>query len=517
MKSDSPQLFSPDPDHPSRDVPPGSAEPTLARALGARMAMAVVVGNVIGSGIFFKPGVIAANGGQFGLILLVWVVGGVLCLLGALCFAELGTMLPKAGGLYVYLREAYGALVAFLFGWSEFLFARPASIGALSVAFVGSLAYALQWQLSTWGLVLLSSLLIGGMAWINIVGVLWGGRMQMATTAVKVGVLSAMAALPFVLMPLESGPDAPSFANFATTINTSGTPLATRFGLMLLAVMWAYDGWHGITPLAEEVRDPQRNIPIALLGGIGLLILLYLGATFAYHSALTMQQMSAAGQDAASVMLQKLLGPAGVAAITCVILCSTFGAINTNLLYAPRVTFAMGRDGVFFRGLGAVHVNYHTPAVAILVTALMSIGLIAGVALAKELLAGADPVTLTWELPRRVVTSLQAESLHQSSIFELLTNFVIFSVSIFYSLGVLAVIVLRIRQPDAERPYRTWGYPLVPILFLGSYSWFIWQIYQEKPFEALTGIFLICLGVPVYAYFAIRNRARQIIGNGPSS
>jgi len=512
-------------------APSAGRPPRLIRALGPRIATAVVVGNVIGSGIFLKPGNIAAESGQFGVIIGVWVLGGLLCILGGLCFAELAAMYPQAGGLYVYLREAYGRPIAFLFGWTEVFFGKPASIGALSVAFVGSLSLALGGILSPGVQVLLAIGLILSVAWVNIVGVLWGGRLQLVVTIIKAVFLALVAIVPFLMIPLAG--DSIVLANYATTVAPRQPGLAAQVGVVLLAVMWAYNGWHGITPLAEEVRRPHRNIPLALFAGIGILIVLYLAANFAYHGVLSMSEMKAAGDHAAEEMLKKLFGQTGLAAMSAVIMCSTFGAINTNLLQAPRITFAMGRDNVFFRSLGGVHANYRTPSVAIVVMSAMSIALVLSVTIAKHLVTpvAKPPLTVTSvahtaargtgashaartetanepaaEEPKQLLPLVLA-SLRNDSIFDLLTNFVIFSASIFYTLGVLAVIVLRIRRPDLRRPYKTWGYPLVPVLFLAAYVWFMLQIYQSKPLEARTGLAFIALGAPVY--FAYRHWRRR--------
>lgn len=457
------------------------SRPGLLRVLGPGMALAMVVGNVIGSGIFFKPGGIAKEAGDFSLIITAWIVGGVVCILGALCFAELAAMLPRAGGLYVYLREAYGRPVAFLYGWSEFLFGKPASIGALSVAFVVTLMKVGDWNIGPVAEVGLAVTLIAVMAWVNIVGVIWGGRVQAGTTLIKAGFLAVVALLPFVMA--ISGAPGVDWANYATSIVPQQTTIGLQFAAAMLAVMWAYNGWHGITPVAEEVRDPGRNIPLALFGGIGILILLYVGANCAYHSVLTMPEMSASGETAAQTMIEKLLTPHGtsvarfgVALMSAVIMCSVFGAINSNMLNGPRVSFAMGRDDVFFRGLGRVHVNYRTPAVAIFVQAVMS-----------SLLVIASAV---------LVNTVAA--LAETNIFNMLTDYVVFSASIFYVLAVLAVIVLRRKHPEWDRPFRTLGYPVVPIVYVGFYAWFLSQVYLGKPFEAWTGIVLISLGLPVF-------------------
>jgi APA family basic amino acid/polyamine antiporter len=475
--------------------PPASAGPSLLRALGPITAISVVVGNVIGSGIFLKPGTIAAEGGRFPLIIGIWALGGVLCIFGALCIAELAAMLPRAGGLYVYLREAYGDTVAFLFGWTEALFSRPASIGALAVAFMGSFMLALGWKASDFTGVVLASALILGLAAINIVGVVWGGGLQLATAIIKAGFLALMGLIPFVVDFFA--PSTVSFGNYATEVQPRQASLSLQIGAVLLAVMWAYDGWHGITPLAEEVRSPQRTLPLALFGGIGILIVLYITANVAYHGVLTMNEMSAAGEHAAEHAMGKVAGHAGLKAVSLIILFSTFGAINSTLLQTPRITFAMGRDGLFFRSLGRVHANYRTPVISILLTSLVAIAMIIAAAVAKFLFHKVDAAGLSGELTRRVVLSLQ-----QDSIFDLLTNFVIFSVSIFYLLAVLAVVILRIRRPDLERPYRTWGYPVVPVLFIAAYIWFLSQVYLGSPLESHTGLVIIALGLPVY--FAYR-------------
>jgi amino acid transporter len=244
--------------------------------------------------------------------------------------------------------------------------------------------------------------------------------------------------------------------------------------------MWAYNGWHGVTPIAEEIRRPERNIPLALAGGIGAIVVLYIGANLAIHGVLSMGQVMASGEHAAEVMLETLLGPPGAIALAAVLVCSTLGAMNGDLLIAPRISFAMGRDGVFFRTFARVHPKHRTPVVAIAVQAGMSIALVLATGLLVE-----------W-----------VPSFQRDSVFELLTNFVIFAASIFYALTVLAVLVLRWRQPLRERPYRTWGYPIVPIVYLLVYAWFLEEVYASRPFEARSGLALIALGIP--AYFALR-------------
>lgn len=469
------------------------SRPGLLRALGPGMAISIVVGNVIGSGIFYKPGKIAADVGRFPLIMTTWVVGGVICLFGALCLAELAAMLPRAGGLYVYIREAYGRPTAFLFGWTEFLFGRPASTGALAVAFVGALGQATGWQLSVLTGVMLALVLITAISWINVLGVIWGGRVQALTTLIKAGFLGVVALLPFVMLAFGS----PGFegANYRTTATPIETTLATQFAAAMLAVMWAYNGWHAIAPVAEEVRDPERNLPLSLFFGTVILIVLYVGANLAYHGVLSMDEMAASGQNAAQTMVRKLLLPSGtsvaqmgVAAMSGVIMVSTLGAINGNILEGSRVAFAMGRDDVFFRSLGQVHVNYRTPAIAIVVMGIMAAALVAGTAVLVE----------------------TVESLKHADVFGMLTGFVVFSGSLFYMLAIFAVILLRRQHPEWPRPYRMHGYPLVPIAYLLFYAWFLYYVYNGTPesrFFANVGLGLVALGLPVY--FAWQAWARR--------
>ncbi|MFM2094587.1 MAG: Serine/threonine exchanger SteT [Planctomycetota bacterium] len=480
----------------------------LARVLGPRIATAIVVGTVIGSGIFFKPGTIAANVGDFRTIIGVWLFGGLLCLLGALCFSELATMFPEAGGIYVYLRESYGRLTAFLFGWCEFLFSKPASIGALAVAFVGSLSLVVS-DLDSNGEGLSSAMqvvvvagLILGLAAINILGVIWGGRLQMAITVVKAANLALVAMLPVGF--LIAGYPTMSLANFASRIEPQQTTLAAQVGTALLAVMWAYHGWHGITPMAEEIRDPQRNLPRAIFLGIGILIVLYVSANVAYHGALPMQSLADAADHGAERMLQQVLqtvfgpdgGQRGAAIMSAVIMCSTFGAINSNLLEAPRISFAMGRDRVFFNVLGRVHPEFRTPAIAIGVTAIMSVATVMlgafGKFWAQDLIVSPDASHLTVKV---------LENLKQGSLFTLLTNFVVFVSNVFYALGVLAVMLLRRKMPHAVRPYRTWGYPYVPVLYLLISAWFLVQVFRSNPLESIAGVGLMAIGIPVYWLF----------------
>jgi amino acid transporter len=460
-----------------------AGQKSLLRVLGPGMAIAIVIGNVIGSGIYAKPGQIAAEGGSFPLIIGIWIAGGVLCMLGALCFAELAVMLPRAGGLYVYLREAYGKLPAFLYGWQEFLFNRPASTAALSVISVGAIATATGQEYSAGLAMSMSMALLLGMAVINVLGVVWGGRVQAATTIIKTAYVAFVATLPIVMQ--FAGDSAVDIANYSSTLEADPTKdpvsTSTTIAAILIAVMWAYNGWHGITPVAEEIKEPQKNIPFALFGGIGVLIILYVGANIAYHAVIPMSEMAQPEnqEHVAELMVGRLLGPIGGTIMAIGVMLSTLGAINSNMLIGPRVAFAMGRDGAFFSRLGNVHPRYRTPAFAILSQASLGAVLI----VASDLLV------------RNV------EYFKDKSIFEILTNCIVFISSIFYLLAVFAVIRLRKTQPDRERPYKTLGYPFVPIVYIVVYVWFLTQIFLKKPGEAYIGFGLLLAGGLLFPIF----------------
>lgn len=416
------------------------------------------------------------------MILPAWIVGGLFSLWGTLCFAELATMLPQAGGIYVYLREAYGNLTAFLFGFSEFLFGRPASIGALAM-FSASILLKHAPQFNTlWGQTGLALLLIVVTAGVNVRGVLWGGHVLGWTTLVKSLFIVFIAVTPFVLMGI--GVDAKVEAsNYSTTIVPKYDTYWQQFAVVLLAVMWAYNGWHDVGPVAEEIRDPQRNIPLAYFLGIGIIIVLYVGVNLAYHGVLTMREVADAGIETPQRAMSRFLAPLGERVVRMAhllmdgsILCSALGAANANLLLGPRISFAMGRDGTFAKFLGDIHGDYRTPHWSIIVQGAMSCTYL-------------------------VVATLMIQFLpafKEKNPFDLLTDTIVYSASLFFMLSVLAVMLLRKRHPEWHRPYKTWGYPLTPILFLLGNGLFLVMAFQAKMSEGLLGLFLTLFGLPAY-------------------
>ena len=501
--------MSSDPSTAPSDSTTGSGH-ELLRVLGLGIAIAMVVGNTIGSGIFRKPGLIAADADSFPLIIAGWIVGGLVCLMGALCFAELAAMLPRAGGMYNYLKEAYGRPVAFLYGWSEFFFGTPASCGALSIMILETLApiCGFKEQLSEITLVVGSVMLIACVAFVNVRGAIWGGNVQGITTVIKAGSVALIALLPLALLLFgTSALDSANFtshfdpAQFDAAISTLPKPkfdeltvpryttLGAQMAAILLAVMWSYNGWDGVAPVAAEVRDPNRNIPRALFAGVGILILVYVGANVAYHGVLNMTELVETPGTTAQTMLRKQLGLFGpgwatsaVTVLSVVIAISSFGAINSNLMQSPRVAYALGHDGVFFQKLGHVHATYRTPTIAICTQATMASLMVIGARVSKQ----------------------QIAALASRDLFDILTDYVIFSASVFLVLSVIGVIVLRYKHPEWHRPYRTLGYPVTPLLFVGFYVWFLPTAYLLESFAAHVALILILLGLPAYfAYAAI--------------
>ncbi len=480
----------------------------LLRALGPLMAGAVVVGTVIGSGVFKKPQAVAENLPAFGAAASVWIAGGLLALLGSLTLAEVAVLFPRAGGNYVFLREGYGRLAAFLWGWVEFWIIRAASLAALATIFTESLHDTLRGAsrgdvLGYWEQRLLTVGVILGLALVNIRGVRWGGLLQLVVTAVKVASLLGIIALPFVVMALGRSPGArvPSEAvGLLAATPTAGFPAAipstalyqlhvasaphvpnlANFLTALLGVLWAYHGWMNIAPVAEEVRNPQRNIPLALIGGTLVVIFLYLGANLAYHMVLPSWEMAEMKHTpVATAFSVRLLGSVGGLVLSAAIMCSVFGALNGNLLVGPRVLYAMGEDGLAPRALGAVHARYRTPALAIAVLTVWSCLLVLGVALLTEL-----------EVLRK-----------DKSHFDVMTDFCMFAAVIFETLAVSTIFVFRRTLPNAERPYRCWGYPVVPALYLVLPALVLGNMFVNQQAEAAGGVAFIALGVVVYGLF----------------
>jgi amino acid transporter len=484
--------------------------PTLTRVLGPWTATAIVVGTVIGTGVFKKPQAVAEHVSQFGVVAVIWTLGGVLALIGALAYSEVAALLPQAGGNYVFLREAYGRPAGFLWGWVDFWIIRSASIAALATIFTESLHSILSDEaaqrllglptgiyLSFWGQRAVTVGVVLGLSGINILGVRWGGGVQLAVTVIKVASLVGIALLPFLTAMF--GGFQPSTQQLASNWPGSLSDVSLSGAITaFLGVLWAYHGWQNIAPVAGEVQRPQRNLPLALLLGVGIVTLLYLGANLAYCLVLSRDQMLARPDEpTATTFARELLkpmgyGPLGAAAVSAAILCSTFGALNGNLLVGPRLLYAMGVDGLAPRALSAVHPRFHTPGNAILLLGGWSAALILGVAAVNE-----------------------SHLLEKKTDFDRLTEFAMFGAVIFETLAVLSIFVFRRTRPDTERRYRCPGYPVVPALYVILPACVLVNMFVSQPLEAIAGLSFIGLGTVVYFAFELGRTAPPMPSTRP--
>jgi APA family basic amino acid/polyamine antiporter len=443
-------------------IQPEKAE--LPRVLGVWDVISIIVGGVIGSGIFIVPATVAANVGSPLLIMSVWIFGGLLCFFGALAFGELAAMFPQAGGMYIYLREAYGSLLSFLFGWTLFLVIDSGAIATLAVAFSSKYLPHFLPHLSFIATKLIAIGLIIFLAIVNYVGVRWGALLQNILTLIKFGAIVAICAIVFTL---AKG----NVVNWVKPAPTFSSDIIGKFGLALVATLWAYKGWESSTFSSGEVKNPQRNLPLGLLAGTLVVIGIYLLANLAYLYAFPSEQMARSNRIAADVM-NFAVGAWGASLISLIILFSITGAANQNLLCSPRVYFAMARDGLFFRKVAAVHPRFLTPHVSIIIMAIWS------------------------------------SILSLSGTFEQLFTYVVFGQWLFFGLTVAAVIVLRHKKPDLPRPYKTWGYPMTPVFFILASLYISINTLVKEFWNSFAGLAIISLGIPAYFFWHARRQSK---------
>lgn len=488
----------------------------LPRVLRRFDAITVVVGSIIGSGIFLKPASVATQLGEygFGAIISVWIVVGLITLCGSLALAELAAMLPHAGGPYVYLREAYGRMPAFLWGWTEFWVIRTGSLGALAVGTVIYLNKALmlhdpqRLQLSLGQQEFFAILIVAGLSAINFVATRWGANVQNATVVIKVGFLLGVIVLPFV----TGGGDVENLSPIVPPIDVS---FFRMFGLAAIAVLWAYDGWINIAPVAEEIQEPQKNVPIALATGLITVITVYVLANLAYHLVLPIDEVAGSSEVAANVV-EKLLGPVGAIVVALGVMCSMFGAVNSNMITGPRIYFAMARDGLLPKSICQVHSRFQTPSNAIVAQCLWTTALIVGcyeLGPALERFGVGEWLRATSESMDRPALYVVFDKLTPDEAFDALTNFVIFGGSIFYAMAVAAVFVLRVKRPDWERPYRTWGYPIIPALYMAFFAAMLASMLYDEFATSMAGLSLIGVGWIYYMWARTRPAAKAGAGN----
>ncbi|MBI4394192.1 MAG: amino acid permease [Euryarchaeota archaeon] len=434
----------------------------LRRDLSRIDAVAVIVGTMIGSGIFLGPEIIAQAVPGSATIILVWLVAGVLIFFGALTHAELGAAQPESGGGYVFLREAYGPFWGFLVGWSQLTVTKTGSIAALAVAFATFLRELVG--LSDVLFLTLPVGLIVVLSVLNYVGVKYGGMFQTLTTSLKV-----IAIIALIVFGLAVAAGGRSFDPVFPTV--TGLPLVIAFGASLIPALWAYDGWVNVTQVAEEVRDPQKNVPFALVAGTALVVGLYVLTNLAYIGTVGIAGFSAtdatqsAGRSIAAAAGLAAFGPQGAQLIILAVLVSVLGTTNAVILSGPRIYYAMSRDGLFFKNVGATHEKFGTPGAAI------------------------------------ILQMVLASILALSGTFTQLITYVIFTSWVFYAMTGYAVIVMRRKRPDMVRPFRVPGYPWVPLAFVLLSVFFVIASVIAQPRESAIGAVIVLTGVPAYLYW----------------
>lgn len=452
-------------------VSPLTEEPRLVRAIGLPTAVLFVIGSVIGSGIFLTTGTMAVAVPSTALLLVAWTLGGAFALAGGLTYAEMGAMFPRSGGVYIFLKEAYGPLAAFLYGWAALLVVISGGIAAVAVGFAEYLSYFVPalspahnlftiplprggWAISAGQVVGAASVLVLGV--INYFGVRSGNLTNAAMTAAKIAGLVLLPACALFasratpqLLPVFSAPVARPFA---------------AFGIAMIAVLWTYEAWYFVTYAAGEIRDPMKNIPRALAIGTLAITAIYLSVNVAYFFALPLSEIRGVtriAEKAATAML----GPAGATFVAATVVVSTFGCNAAAVLAGSRLLYAIASDGLFFSSAAVVHPEYRTPHVAII-----------------------------------AITAWSA-MLTLSGTYDQLFTYVMFASVLFSVAGGLAVFRLRRTRPNHPRPYRTFGYPVVPALFVAGSMLFVWNTLVERPVESIAGLGLLALGLPVYWYW----------------
>lgn len=444
---------------------------TLVRGLGLLAATSIVVGGVIGTGVFLKARVMTCNVDTPGMVLAAWAVAGLLSLAGALTYAELAVLMPRAGGEYVFIRDAYGRSLAFLYGWTRFFVASTGGMAGLAAGFAIFLNIASGGALAatSFGLPLVAAAAIVLVTLVNCAAVSVGGRVATVMAFLKVALVVGVGAAALVLAQGSSD----HFSMSAGAGSCAGVLATARggfagFGAAMLGAMWAYNGWNELTFLSGEVNNPRRNLPIALIGGIGILMALYLFANAAYFYVLTPEQIASVPESSsvATEVVSRFLGAGASGVMAAALAMSVFGALLVTTMASARVPYAMAADGVFFAPLAQVSPRTRVPVRALLAQ-------------------GAWGMALVF-----------------TGSYDVLTDYAIFAVLIFVALATASVFLFRRRLPDAERSYRTVGYPVVPILFLVVAGWLIVNTFMATPGRALAGVGLMLAGLPFYWYWS---------------
>ena len=500
---------------------------TLVRGLGLVAAISIIIGNVVGTGVFLKARVMTCNVGSPNYVILVWIVAGILSLAGALTYAELAAMMPQAGGTYNFLRKAYGNAASFLFGWMQIFIAKAGSQAAVAVAFaifLNDLAgkklgvtlfktqipffeiqmepfihftkqipfFAIRWEsllsltfhqtLLDYELTTLQLIAVGltvTVTVLNCASVAFSGNIATILTVVKIALILLVGLGAFLL---ADG----TFGHFAGTVGaatceavasnvrfgSADYTLLAGFAAAMLGALWGYDGWDNLTFVAGEIKNPSRNIPIALVGGTGLIILLYVFINISYFYVLSPEAVASVSKESsvAREVAARFMGAGAITLMAAGLMASSFGTLHTSVLTGARIPFAMAQDGMFLKSLAKI-----SPTTRVPVRSLLAQGV--------------------W-----------ASILALSGSFDTLTDYVIFGSWIFYALATSSIFVFRIKYPEMERPYKAFGYPVVPILFLLVATWLLLTTLFNSPHQSLKGIILILIGLPFYFYLVRQNR-----------
>jgi len=439
----------------------------LPRVLGGSHALAIVVGTIIGSGIFLVPAEMMQAVGSSSLVYLAWIVGGLLSLFGAMTYAELGSMMPYAGGEYVYLRGAYGDRTGFLYMWTWFAVAKPASVASVTSGLARTLGIfaAFHWlETPAVGPILWSQLFAIAVTWLitglNYLGIKKAGDFQVVFTTLK-------AILILIVVGFCFSSALGSWGNFATSL-PQATGGLKGFMIALIATLWAYDGWNDLTMVAGEVKQPERNLPFALIGGLFIVGALFMGTNAAIQYILPATKIAATPRPAVAA-LSVVAGPAGAAFVAAGMALSIFVTLNGTIMSGARIPFAAAQDKLFFPSFATIHPRFKSPSVSLIVQAVLSSILLIALG-------------------------------HFQQLFEL----AVFAEWLFYMLTATTVFVYRRRQPNAARPYRVWGYPLLPAIFIVSAAAVLYSSFVGNMQGSLIGTGLILLGLPLYEWIKRR-------------
>ncbi len=434
--------------------------PQLKKDLTRFDLIMIATGAMIGSGIFLTPSIIAKALPSPILIIFVWLLGGLLALCGALTFAELGSLMPEAGGVYVFLSEGYGKLAGFLYGWAYYLVVNTGGIAALSVAFATYLGYFVHLNPTGIKIVAVTGIFI--LTVINVYGVKIGGIFSDLFTVLKLLGIFGVILIGFIL-------GSSHITNFSVSFLNSGSGWS-GIGIAMVGVLWSYGGWQHATYTAGEAKNAKRDVPLAMIIAASLVTAVYVIINIAYMFLLSPSAIASSPSIAADAV-KTVLGPIGGGFIALAIFISTFGTAGIYTLTAPRIYFAMARDGIFFKQVSLIHPKYNTPYNAIIFQSIWAIILV-----------------LFW------------------GTFENLISYVVFTDWIFFALTAITVFIFRKKLKNVKREYKTLGYPVTPLFFIAVSIWFVINTLIEKPEQAIAGIVMLGLGLPVYYYWKKKSR-----------